>query len=461
MPSPAAPDAPPLALPELDKADDDSRDEVDVGVFDLDVGEGLVVADDDATLDSFEIDIQEQDDPGSNEAASELDIGESQLLDALPEPPPALEGDDRPETDGELDRHLDAPLEADDPSTDAELGDDGLEALPELTPDDPDSDAGLEVDRALLPGAPEGAIPAGPSFEVEWLSLGAPCFALCATEAALYAIGERVMHFTGERRDIPLPAGTRARSLAELDGGVLVLATVRGSLELTPAGALSAIELPEGLRGSGSEVRELVGAPASRWLWARFEGGGLYTWRGRVWARHEAGGRVQSLSCAERSITLLVLGKRPTLQLSSDGGSSFRELLLPEPAATVALGAEPAALAAGSTQALWDAERGLCVSSDGGASFRLVTGAVNVTAVTIALRAGKPVVFAALYREGRDVSELIMVDPVSGAACSVAELSGADGDDSEEMGRSFALRFAPGFLWAAGSYGLARLRVTE
>lgn len=458
MPTPRSPETPPLALPELDKADD--TDEVDVGVFDLDVGEGLVVDEDDSALDAFQIDIQEQDNPGSNEAATELDIGMSDLLDALPEPPPALEGDDLLDAaaERELDRHLDAPLEGDDPSTDAELGDDGLEALPELTPDDPDGEAGAELERAMLPGAPEGAIPAGPSFEPEWLSLGAPCYALSAANGDVLAAGEQLTRFGETRQSWPLPSGTRARCLSLLEDGTVVMATTRGCLELAPGGALTPLELPEGLRGGSAELRELIGTPGAIELWARFESGNLYTRRGRVWARHEAGGRVCSLSCEQRVITLLVLGKRPTLQLSADRGSSFRELLLPEPAATVALGAEPAALASGATLALWDSERGLCVSNDSGASFRMVTGAVNVTAAAIGERDGKPVVFAALYREARDLSELLLVDPATGDACRVAELSAAADDDSEEMGRSWALSFAQGYLWAAGSYGLARLR---
>lgn len=459
MSTPSSPETPPLALPELDKADDTG--EIDVGVFDLDVSEGLVVDEDDAALDAFQIDIQEQDNPGSSEAATELDIGMSDLLDALPEPPPALEGDDLPDAaERELDRHLDAPLEADDPSTDAELGDDGLEELPELTPDDPDGETGPELERAFLPGAPEGAIPAGPSLDAEWLSLGAACFALCAAPSDVLAAGDQLMRFGAQRQSWPLPSGTRARSLALLEDGTLVAATTRSALELAAGSerALMPLELPDGLRAGSAELRELVATPATNELWARFDNGSLYTRRGRVWARHEAGGRVSSLSCAERVITLLVLGKQPTLQLSADGGSSFRELLLPEPAATVALGAEPAALASGATIALWDSERGLCVSSDAGASFRMVTGAVNVTAAAIGERAGEPVVFAAVYREARDLSELLLVEPATGAACSVAELSGAPGDDSEELGRSWALIFAHGYLWAAGSYGLARLR---
>jgi hypothetical protein len=67
-------------------------------------------------------------------------------------------------------------------------------------------------------------------------------------------------------------------------------------------------------------------------------------------------------------------------------------------------------------------------------------------------------VFAALHREGRDLSELIAVDPATGQALSVAELSGQPDEEAEETGRTQALVFADGYLWCGGSYGLVRLR---
>jgi hypothetical protein len=141
-----------------------------------------------------------------------------------------------------------------------------------------------------------------------------------------------------------------------------------------------------------------------------------------------------------------------------DAGHSFRELLLPEPAETVALGSAPRALAQGRVVALFEPERGLCVSGNGGESFSMVLGGVNVTAVAIGEHQGTPVVFAALHRESRDTSELILVDPQSGSAQSIAELSGEADDDAEETGRTRALIYANGYLWAAGGYGLAKLK---
>jgi len=191
-------------------------------------------------------------------------------------------------------------------------------------------------------------------------------------------------------------------------------------------------------------------------LWARLRSGVLLR-RAGVWERHQTGGEVRSLSAHAQQVSLLVLAGRPTLQLSSDGGSSFRELLLAEPAKTVALGGAPLFAAVGKLFALADGERGLCVSADGGETFRMVTGAVNVTAVTIGQHAGQAAIFAALYRESKDVSELIAVDPATGQAVRIAALAGELDEDTEEVGRTTALLHVDGYLWSAGGYGLARL----
>jgi hypothetical protein len=455
--TPRSPEAPTLDLPELDKADD--SEEVDVGGFELSMGDELDVEEGDGALDSFELGIEEQDVPGSDEAASDLDIGMSQLLDSLPDEPPATRESEAPlPLAGDLDLHLDTPLETDDTSSDAELGDDGLEPLPELLSEDVEGDGGSDLERPFLPGAPEGRIPSGPQLEAEWLALGSPCTALWAGDGEVLASAEHLMGFGRERKSVDLPAGSSATSLC-LDGhGTAILATSRGLLEVSDARPSSILEAPELMRGSGAEVAELAAAPGTDTLWARLTNGALLRRRRAAWERHEAGGAVRSLSSAGQHITLLVVAKRPTLQLSADGGSSFRERLLPEPAATVALGNAPLAVALASTLAISDSERGLCVSHDGGETFRMVVGAVNVTAVAVGQCRGKVAIFAALYRESRDMTELIVVDPETGAAISAAELAGEADDDAEETGRTSALIWADGYLWAAGGYGLARLR---
>ena len=455
--APRSPEAPALDLPELDTAEE--NDEVDVGGFELSMGEELDVEEGDGTVDAYEIGIQEQEVPGSDEAATDLEIGMAELLGSLPdEPPPGHDSEAPPPVGGELDMHLDTPLETDDTSTDEELGDDGLEALPELLSEEPDAEAGPELERAFLPGAPEGRIPEGARLEVEWLLLATPCTALWSGNGEVLGSAEHLMRFGHERQSHALPVGAATTSLCVDGAGNAILATARGLVEVSRSGVSSVLEAPEPVRGSGADVAELFSAPGGHALWARLTSGSLLRRRGGVWERHEAGGAVRSLTGNAQDITLLVVAHRPTLQLSRDGGSSFVERLLPEPAATVALGAAPVALARGNVLVLADAQRGLCVSHDAGETFHMVTGAVNVTAVALGELQGGVTLFAALHREGRDVTELIAVDPSSAAALSVAELSGEPDEDSEETGRTWALIVADGYLWAAGSYGLARLR---
>jgi hypothetical protein len=438
----------------LDKSDD--SDEVDVGSFELSLADDEDALEEEAVVDSFEVDIQVLTDSGSNEAASDLDVGVSDLLDTLPEGPPDHESEAPPPATAELDEHLDTPLESDEPSSDAELGDDGLEELPELLNDE--ADAGADVERAFLPSAPEGEIPKGEPYESEWLLLSSPCSALWAGADAVLGVGEHLMLFGAERHSDPLPPGTRVSSLVLLETGGVVMATTRGLLERVPGGSWSFNEALEPARGSGSDIVELAAAPGTQTLWARLSSGALLRRRAGSWERHETGGHVRALTSHGQRVTLLVISHRPTLQLSSDAGHSFRELLLPEPAATVALGAAPTALSRDAVVALADAERGLCVSNDGGETFRMVTGAVNVTAIAIGEQASRPVVFAALHREGKDLTELIAVDPATAMAVGIAELSGEPDEESEETGRTQALVFANGCLWSGGGYGLARLR---
>ncbi len=455
VPHAGAPQAEALNLPDLDKSDE--GDEIDVGSFELKLTDDDE-DEDDSKSDTFEVDIQVLTDSGSNEAASDLDIGMAGLLDDLPEGPGERDSEPPVHTTAELDEHLDAPLESDDTSSDAELGDDGLEELPELLNEEGDGDAGPDIERAFLPSAPEGEIKKGTLYESEWLLLGSACSALSADGALVLGTSDHLMSFGAERSSEALPPGTRVTSLVRLDSGNVLMATPRGLLERAANGGWSSTEALDQARGSGADPVELACSRGGHAPWARLSNGALLRRRAGAWERHEAGGHVRALTGDGERITLLVVARRPTLQLSADGGSSSRELLLPEPAATVALGAAPTAVARGSVVALADAERGLCVSSNAGETFRMVTGAVNVTAIALGEHAGAPAIFAALHREGRDATEIIAVDPTSGLALSVGEVSGEPDEESEETGRTQALLFADGYLWCAGLYGLARLR---
>jgi hypothetical protein len=452
--APRPPRADELELPDLDKSAE--SDDVDVGTFELSIGDDAESPDDAEHSDTFEVDIQVLTDPGSNEAATDLDIGDAGLVDRLPD---VTDGSDDEPVDAaahELDELVQAPLESDDPSSHAELGDDGLEALPDLTVEDGDGEAGPEAERAFLPSAPEGVIPEGSPYEPEWLLLGSSCSALASDGADVLAAAEHLMRFGHERRSDALPPGTKVTSLAVADG-VLVLSTTRGLTTAAPGGALATLDAPDPTRSGGAELVELAAVSGRHALWARLRNGDLWRRRDDAWELHQTGGAVPALSASGAELALLVVSRRPALQLSSDGGRSFRERLLAEPAQTVALGGAPLLAARGDIVALADGERGLAVSVDAGESFQLVTGAVNVTAVALGEQDGKPVVFAALYRESRDVTEIVSVSPGTAEAKRIATLAVEAEEDAEETGRTTALLWQDGKLWAAGGYGLVRL----
>jgi hypothetical protein len=458
---PSLPQSPPtesLDLPELDKGDD--NDDVDVGTFELDLNEADAELDEAPPVDTFEIDIQVLTDSGSNEAASDLDVGGNDLLPPLPDANGDRDDEGFHPERAELDLHLDSPLESDEPSSDAELGDDGLEQLPALVSEEGDGDAGPDVERAYLPSAPEGAIARGPDYSTEWLLLGTPCSALWAERGSVLGAAEHLMRFGQERSSHALAPGTRVSSLCLLEDASVLLATTRGLQRFTASGS-SASE-PEAARVSGADVVELASARGGRYAaWARSSNGALSRLRDATWERHETGGIVRALTSDEQRVTLLVVSHRPTLQVSSDSGSSFREILLPEPAATVAQGAAPTAVSRGPLVALADPERGLCISNDGGETFRMIVGAVNVSAVTIGEHAGAPTVFAAVYRESRDLTQILAVDVDRAEPLRIAELAGQPEEDTEETGRTQALVFTSGALWAGGGYGLTRLTAPQ
>lgn len=87
----------------------------------------------------------------------------------------------------------------------------------------------------------------------------------------------------------------------------------------------------------------------------------------------------------------------------------------------------------------------------------MVTGAVNVSAIVVGEYQGAACVFAALHREAKDSSEILLVEPGSAAVSRVSELSGEADDEGGETGRTLALAWDGQALWAAGGYGLARL----
>jgi hypothetical protein len=109
-----------------------------------------------------------------------------------------------------------------------------------------------------------------------------------------------------------------------------------------------------------------------------------------------------------------------------------------------------------------DAERGVVVSADGGATFLAVPGCTNATTATTGLLANVTSVWVALYREAEDATDLVLVDPSTAQAQIVATLSSRERDPDQvpEGGRVERLVWDGTRLWAAGGFGVAIFRPT-
>ncbi|HVR19872.1 MAG TPA: hypothetical protein VMS65_09250 [Polyangiaceae bacterium] len=149
------------------------------------------------------------------------------------------------------------------------------------------------------------------------------------------------------------------------------------------------------------------------------------------------------------------------LGLSANGGFLWEYLELVSPAREVASGEAPLVAANGGVVVLGDAERGVVVSSDHGRTFRRVTGATNVTAVSAGADGERATAFVALYRETDDQSLLVEIDASTGVATTLAVVALPaleDPDVAPELARVERLIWDGERLWAAGAFGLARIQ---
>jgi hypothetical protein len=143
------------------------------------------------------------------------------------------------------------------------------------------------------------------------------------------------------------------------------------------------------------------------------------------------------------------------LGLSFDGGKTVVRAPLTGAGAEIAGGDAPVVAAWGDVLAIADTTRGLAVSTRGASGFRLVRGCSGATAVAAGTFNGKPAVWAALYRETEDRTDLVLVEAESAAATIVASLHGPPGDDSDgETGRVERLAWDGTRLLGVGAMGL-------
>jgi hypothetical protein len=188
---------------------------------------------------------------------------------------------------------------------------------------------------------------------------------------------------------------------------------------------------------------------------------------GTQWERIEVEGTARALPRrAAPAAVLLETPRGGVLMRSPDSGASWQRFELDAVGRSVAEFEEPLLAAAGSVVALGHPEVGLVVSSDGGASFERISGCSSVSALAAESWQGQARIWAALYRQSDDLSEIVQVDPVERIAERIAELRPppppATSDDPTERGRVVGLEWdrAAGRLWAMGPFGLKSFRAS-
>jgi hypothetical protein len=215
------------------------------------------------------------------------------------------------------------------------------------------------------------------------------------------------------------------------------------------------------------ELCQVAGDDGKSVILARISNGALLrsTDAGTHWERVETDGDARALPRRAAPVAVLVQTPRGgVLMRSPDAGASWQRVELDALGRAVADRENPLLAAAGSVVALGHPDFGLVVSSDGGASFDRILGCSSVSALAAESRQGQAWIWAALYRESEDLSEIVQVDPVERFAERIAELRPppppASSDDPLERGRVLGLEWdrTTGRLWATGTFGLKSFR---
>lgn len=164
--------------------------------------------------------------------------------------------------------------------------------------------------------------------------------------------------------------------------------------------------------------------------------------------------RVLWTSTAGSTVALVRRAEQLLLALeASEGRWAFRAL---DPqTAKIAGGGRLLAAALDATIAFAERDQGIVVSTNGGRAFTPVPGCAGVTALALAERDARSLLFAALYEDSADSAELVAVDLASGGAQRIAAIR--SDDDADERSRISGLRWdAPSDqLIATGPFGTA------
>lgn len=413
------------------------------------------------------------------EAPVLLDFG-AEFLDPLDEARDTSDDDGSPFDAGdetEFEEGADARAE---PEGEAGLEDHSAvdeAALPDLDADDQGFGGDDTLFGALPEFAPEALIPlAEHRFRIDFVSEQRErCTALAAAGGTVVAGSSDLLWFDAGRETPVRVAldGTRITSLALVgdERKVALCVTAFGRLVRRARWASDSERLLDWKRaaesgGASAESLELrqLGDTSPRSVLGRLTSGHLIRSddQGATWRRQSQDFTAFSVSpCGEPLAALSRSGAR--LSTSHDGGVTFRERELTAPALAVASGDAPSVAANGRTLAICDAERGVVVSADEGATFRAVPGCINATTVTAGVVEGVASVWVALYREADDASDLVLIDPATAQAKIVATLASRERDPDQipESGRVERLVWDGMRLWAAGGFGVAICRPSE
>ncbi len=480
MPAPTRPLSAPIdeELPPLDADDADGVEESDIVITPLAEEELPPYSDDESpTNPSFDIDLPAYVDDGDNETARDLPLGPVLPRDEESEEPTA---DDAVGFDDTRDRH-DVIGETDE-GVAHEAGDGFDDRTPRF--DEPelpalDGDDGPELDQPHFGSAPGGADEAAlpstePAWRIDFIAPDREHVSALAAAGGVVVAGSSDLFWLDEGRETVVRMGLDGNRISSValvgdDLGTALCVTAFGRLVRRSRSSGDVERLVEWRRaaessGSSAEGLELRGLGPSRpsSVLGRLTSGRLVRSddRGSTFRMIEAD--ITTLTMSSSGAPVAVLTRDGTrLGLSTDGGASFELIELTSPAREVASGEAPLVAASDSVVALGDAERGVAVSPNGGKTFRGVSGATNLTALAAGTHGGRNVAFAALYRETEDRSLIVEIDAHTASATVVAVLALPAPDDPDfalELGRVERLLWDGERLWAAGAFGLARIR---
>lgn len=342
------------------------------------------------------------------------------------------------------------------------LGDLDLAEEPAQTAADNERDVGpLEPEN--FPELGDTGVPSGrPWRSVDGRGPSEPIYAVAVAESQLFAAGNSVWHRDAEglwcehpRSDWGLVTSllgvaTGTALAATQAGHVLRIERCKGRLEVTTT---ARFPLPE--RG---EVPAVLSLGSNRVLFT-----------GRSLLALDAEGRIEEslspacapLCVASAGAALYAVGtEQHTVRLfrrTALDGWRERELGgLPKEA--VNRGAT-LLCAANDTAAIADFHAGVAVSTNGGVTFTRVVGSATCTALAAGRYGSKTSVWAALFSELDARAALILIDPATGEAETIAEIEARPGrDDEGPRVHALAYDVAAETLYAATEHGLFTFR---